>query len=525
MKSRIPLAIGAMGAATVLLSGCVSFTGDADAGGDTVVMAITSDIGNLDPQSQTSNDLTQFKNLTYDRLINENAETGDIEKWLATAWKEDLHSARFTIDSNAKCDDGSVIDADVVAENYRQLVAPDSTSPFKGISVPADLTVEVEGKDVILSTKTDYPFFLRSVGGVPIVCKAGLEDRKALATKSFGTGPFILDKTVSGTEYRLVKREGYTWGPGGMTSDVDGFPANMVLRIVGNETTAANLLLSGELNIAMIQGPDRARVEAAKIPSQDYEVVIGEFWFNQDQGRVAQSEKVRRALSEAANLDELAPVVSSGKGSRPKSMITLEPVACPADVIGDRLPKHDLTAAAAALESEGWRKNASGVYARDGKTLSINMVYPSKWGQPMADAAELMTENLKAFGVDASVRVLDAPAMSETLFKTGDFDIAWSPFTMDNPRLLAPLVRGANPRDGGQNFGSIKNEQHDALVAAALKKAGTEGCPEWNEAESTLIDQVDVVPFQTTRVPIFTRGVTADVVRGSIAPWSIRMAK
>src|SRR5699024_717594 len=145
-------------------AGCVSFGGDAGGDSSHVTMAIASDIGNLDPHSQTSNDLTQFKNLTYDKLINENAETGEVEQWLATEWEEELHSATFKIGTEAKCEDGSVIDAEVVAENYRQLVAPESTSPFKGISVPPDLQVEVQGDNVILSTKTDYPFFLRSVG-------------------------------------------------------------------------------------------------------------------------------------------------------------------------------------------------------------------------------------------------------------------------------------------------------------------------------------------------------------------------
>ena len=72
----------------------------------------------------------------------------------------------------------------------------------------------------------------------------------------------MLEEAVANDHYTFSARDDYTWGPDGATSELPGFPSEVVVRIVENESTAANLLLSGEVNIAMIAGADRQRVES-----------------------------------------------------------------------------------------------------------------------------------------------------------------------------------------------------------------------------------------------------------------------
>ena len=85
-----------------------------------------------------------------------------------------------------------------------------------------------------------------------------------LATKTDGTGPYALTQAVSNDHYTLTKHAGYTWGPNGATTSAAGLPDTINVKIIPNETTAANLLLSGQLNAANIVGPDTARLEAAQ---------------------------------------------------------------------------------------------------------------------------------------------------------------------------------------------------------------------------------------------------------------------
>lgn len=54
-----------------------------------------------------------------------------------------------------------------------------------------------------------------------------------------------------------------------------------MFKSVENETTAANLLLSGGLNGAQINGPDAVRLEKAGLFAAKTPVLVGEQWYNQ----------------------------------------------------------------------------------------------------------------------------------------------------------------------------------------------------------------------------------------------------
>ena len=72
-----------------------------------------------------------------------------------------------------------------------------------------------------------------------------------------------------------------------------GFPSEVVVRIVENESTAANLLLSGEVNAAGVAGPDRQRLESEGYFVIENRPIVGEFFFNQMEG--AADRRRRRA--------------------------------------------------------------------------------------------------------------------------------------------------------------------------------------------------------------------------------------
>ena len=94
------------------------------------------------------------------------------------------------------------------------------------------------------------PFVLNGLASLPIVCPSGMDDRKSLAQGTAGTGPYELTEAAPGEQYTYQIRDGYTWGPNGATTATEGMPATIVMKIVQNETTSANLLLSGDLNAA-----------------------------------------------------------------------------------------------------------------------------------------------------------------------------------------------------------------------------------------------------------------------------------
>ncbi len=98
-------------------------------------------------------------------------------------------------------------------------------------------------------------------------------------------------------------------------------------RVIPNETTAANLLVSGDINAAQIVGPDAARLTDLQATSS--QLVLGEGWFNQAPDRVTADLAVRTALVQALDLDALANVASSGTGKRATQLAVVDPAPVP----------------------------------------------------------------------------------------------------------------------------------------------------------------------------------------------------
>jgi peptide/nickel transport system substrate-binding protein len=90
------------------------------------------------------------------------------------------------------------------------------------------------------------------------------------------------------------------------------------------------------------------------------------------------------------------------------------------------------------------------------------------------------------------------------------------------PSELVPFFSGPSAPNG-LNFASITNEAYTSAVTAASATPGAAGCPQWAAAEKALIQQVDVVPFAFSAVPIYGKGAVFELINGSVDPASVRM--
>src|SRR5262249_22050410 len=85
-----------------------------------------------------------------------------------------------------------------------------------------------------------------------IVCPAGLAAADSLTSVPAGSGPYVLDSAVQGDQVVVKLRPDWKWGPGGLTAQSPGLPDRVVFKVVSNETTAANLLVTGGLDLARV---------------------------------------------------------------------------------------------------------------------------------------------------------------------------------------------------------------------------------------------------------------------------------
>jgi peptide/nickel transport system substrate-binding protein len=488
----------------------------------TFTMAVASDPGNLDPYSVASSVAGQFATLAYDSLVNVTTK-GDIVTGLASSWKLDGPRVTLTLRSGITCSDGSAFTAADAAANLNYAADPKNKSPFATYLPPgATATADASAGTVTLTGSTAAPFVLNGLANLPMVCAKGLKDRGSLAHATDGTGPYQLTQAAAGSQYTYTKRSGYTWGPDGATTAAKGMPAKVVVKVVANETTAANLLLTGGLNAATIVGADVARLQAKKLFSASTSLVLGELWFNHDAGRLTADKSVRMALAQALDLTAMQKAVTSGLGGPATTLAARSPAACPGNSIAAALPAHSLDAAKQLLDQDGWKVGDGGVRSKDGKPLSLSLIYLSDAGPGMASGAELAGQAWKELGVQVKVTAQDQATLSQNVFGAGNWDVGLIPINVSSPDQLVPLLSGAVPPNG-QNFAHIDNAAYKAGVAKASAIAGAKGCPDWLAAEANLVRDADVIPFANSVTRIFGAKAQFDDLGTDVVPTSIRM--
>jgi peptide/nickel transport system substrate-binding protein len=495
--------------------------------GGTFTMVVASDPGALDPATAVEGSTNLLLSFAYDTLVYIGRD-GELVPGLAESWTVKPTTVTFTLRKNATCSDGSAVTPATVAKSINHVADPKTKSPLLGVLIPAGVQAEADDAagTVTLRTPKPSPFLLHSTVAIFIMCGKGLTDPKSLAKNTSGSGPFELVESVPNDHYTLRVREGYTWGPNGSSTAAEGVPDTVVLKVVSEESTAANLLLGGQVNAASFTGADRARVgNAPGIRGYPLPAGNGEFFYNQNDGRPGADLAVRKALTQALNLDELANVSAQGTGVKTTGMTTLSPRPCKVDGVTGHRPSFDLEAAKAELDAAGWTVGADGIRSKAGKKLAVRLIYNTDYGAGTRAGAEYQADAWKKIGVSVDLKGMASGAWSDALFKTGDWDVSTVPIGVSLPSQLVGYLSGSPPPDGS-NFANIRNAKYQELTAKAAEMPIDQGgCETWAEAESVLFDNFDVVPVVELTQLLATKNAEVFMPGGLAQPTLIRMTK
>ncbi|NRQ38279.1 ABC transporter substrate-binding protein [Nonomuraea sp. NN258] len=514
--TRTKTAASVLAAIGLAATGCGGGTAGGS-GDDTVTIAISADPGSLNPMTAVVTNGLSMNRFAYDSLVHQDA-SGATVPGLAERWTATTTSAEFTLRKGVTCQDGSELTASDVAAAYNHVADPANSSPLLGLGVPptAKATADDATRTVKVTSTRPAPFFVEMSRLLPIPCEKGLADPKALARTSDGTGPYRLTEAVPGDHYTYVKRDGYAWGPAGASGAE--LPGKVVFKVVANESTAVNLMLSGAVQAAKVTGPDRQRLESAKAVAHGSTLVLGELLFNEASGHPTADLPVRRALVGALDLTQIGHVASGGIGKPATNLGEIPPTPCTGDTVAGNVPPYDAARAAAALTEAGWTKSGDG-WTKDGKPLTITFGYPGTEGQRIVSAAELAVQQWTALGVKVTTKSMDQATVVTTL-ASGGWDVAWAPLNVNLPDQLTPFFDGPVPPKG-TNFGHIDNPDYQRHVAKAAARPGKEGCADWDAADAALIKRLDVVPFVTDPRTMYGIGVDFRY-DGAIVPTSLR---
>lgn len=527
------LAIVAAAAMTVVLAAC---TGSSAPSGSkelaidgTFTTALAEDPGTLNPLVTNLSSAVIVGAFAYDSLLYFDPESGEPKPYLAASWTDSPTEVSFTLRDDVTCADGTPFTAQTAANNFNWILDPDNQSPLLESIVPSAAVATADGDTLTVTMPQAYSFLLFNIGSQQLACQGALDDPESVSSASNGTGLYTVTEAVANDHITLERRDGYTWAPDGTTtSETPGLPKTVEFKVITNQSTAANLLLSGGLNAAVITGPDEARLgalDAVESPIQN-----GQLLFNHYAGKATADPVVRNALVAAIDLDAFTNVVTADKGYRATSLLGMTPSPCNYDSIEGNVPEFDVAAAQKALDGGGWIAGDDGIRSKDGTPMQVVLTYVNNI-DAVAAAAEYLQKQWEEIGAKVELDGGDMNFALSKVFAPQDdltgWDVALGLNLMTNiPTIFPPYLSGPVP-PAGSNFSSIVNEDYSSAVTQAQALTGAESCAKWAEAEAALFQQMNLLPISMTDNKTYLTGAEElyAPLGGGLTPAGIRLFK
>jgi peptide/nickel transport system substrate-binding protein len=404
---------------------------DEAAAGGTLVTAISSDPGHLNPAITTSGGTHTASEILYNGLV---WLDDDLEPQpeLAESWEIEEDGARyvFQLREDVVWHDGEPFTSADVAwtfENalleYHSRTRASMSAAFESIETPDDHTV-------VFNFAYPYaPLLLQlDVVEAPILPAHVYEGTDPEANEEanlnpVGTGPFRFVSYTPDSEIRYERNPDYF---------KEGLPRfdQLIMRVMPDAGSQVIALEAGEVDFLwgapgpelrrLIDDPDFDTIQTARNPGGSNCIMT--ISYNLDR-EMFQDVNVRRAIALALDQEAFLERVLFGEGAVAEAPISSGiPFAHAADV---EVPGYDVEEAERLLDEAGWvredggTRTAQGVEGvEDGTPLAFDFLHFPTFAQ----YGELLRAQLQQVGADVELRALEPPVFAETVFTDRDFD-------------------------------------------------------------------------------------------------------
>jgi len=326
----------------------------------------------------------------------------------------------------------------------------------------------------------DGPTILGSTWMVP---KQVFSKMKSVATdpnlKPIGSGPMKL-KDFTAQSYLFEKNDKFR-----QAADVQ-VPGMRMYSLSGNQA-ATDKLLKGELDWAGIFIPDVEKVlkpfPKISFSASGSQQVVLTTCSNAKLGCTGPqtSATVRQAISAAMDRTQINKLAYYSRGLEISPTFGL--IARDKKLIGDQFPPAsmlpDVAKAKQLLEGDGWKLGSDGIYAKNGKRLSMDVIVTSGYTDYIA-ALDIMKQQLQKAGIEirpqqqANAEILSARGQGkfqiaiDGIFQGPVADLYYIYHNNFNSKQTGPVGKSSNPYGDVARF---SNPEVDAAVQAA---AGTQ---------------------------------------------------
>jgi peptide/nickel transport system substrate-binding protein len=455
--------------------------------------------------------------MVFDALMHMDAE-GIPQPWLAKSVDVTEGGKVWTVklEEDAKWHDGQPVTSDDVRFSYEYVTTTEGN--HGRWSGPAKSVEKIDTPDahtVIFTLKNPNPSFsIRPLADQPIFPKHIWSDvtEPGEFLNSIGSGPYKLVEYTPDKFYRLEAIADYYKG----TPKVDA----ILLEIIKDANTMFTALQASQ-----VDGVSRALQPelVTQFQATGLQTVTGPSFgstivnFNVEREPFSHKE-FRQAVDFAINSPKLVETLLLGQGTVANNGFVHPdlPWANP-----DLKPNYDPDRARQLLESAGFKDTNSDGFVQkpDGSPINVQLLAASN--NPIrVRAAELIAVDMKAVGINTTVRVQESSTVIDMVWK--DFDVSqprtydmvmfgWSAPVMADPGRLRDLVHSDTAK-GTLNLMGYRNPAADELGDALAKEADLDRRFELTRELQALI--AEDVPLISLWFPTDTYAFNAKVYDG-----------
>jgi peptide/nickel transport system substrate-binding protein len=492
-------------------------------GGGTLKVRLLGDwSAPLMPPPGTNGTSLTLATALYDKLVDIDTN-GKVIPYLATSWQVTPTQIVFHLRKGPTCADGTPVTPAVVAQGINYWVKQKSvwTSTDMGAG-PITAGANNKAGTVTVMSGTPKNDLLSAFADefAAVVCPAGLTPSALQdSTHSYGSGPYEIVSAVHNQSITMKLRPNWNWGPVGVTAQQ--LPATLVWQVVPTDSTAANELLSGQLDVAAISGPDIGRLLSnSKVLGFEYPSTIPNLIQLNLSRPVLQNKAVREGLLMAINAKQYAQAAVGQYGTVPNSIFGPQ-LQCYADV-SSVIPKTDPQAAQKMLQSAGYQL-VNGKLVKGGQPLTITI--SAKLTQN--SGPEYLADALSKIGVTVNLHILSAADFSSSL-RAGNWDLIAPTFAAASPAPtgIVKYLYGPTADKGGYNFGRINSNIWARLIGYAYKgKTGIGTCELWKQVQQYFFQQAYGLPGPIAQNYFFTRGIDVKSQADILSAWGFGRRK
>lgn len=409
--------------------------------GGRIVVGISQDLDSLDPHLALSAGTEEVLFNIFEGLVKPDAD-GNLVSAIASDYviSDDAKVYTFTLREGVKFHNGQAVTAEDVKYSIDRCADTSNGGPLvsafsiiESVNILDEQTIEIRLTDA----DTEFLAYL-TVAIIP-------KDYTDQATNPVGTGPFKF-KSRTPEENFVMEKYGEYWGEQAHLDEVE-------FKVVADADMLVTNLKGESIDMAVRLTSSQAAELTEGFHIEEGTMNLVQALYLNNAVEPFDNELVRQAMCYAINPDEIMMMVADGKGERVGSSMYPGLTKYFDEELVDYYSQ-DIEKAKELLKEAGYE---------DGFDMEITV---SSADQPHVDTAQVIVEQLKLVGINATIEPVEWNTWLEDVYANREFQTTIVGFDASTLTGRAMLERFTT--DNSKNFINYSNTEYDEAYNSAI---------------------------------------------------------